>query len=357
LKVVVNTANGYQSTDSREQTYGAYITFAKASEASLAILAIDGKTILNNCLRATYGSTKFCTYYLKGKECNNKECLYLHSEPNDQDDILERDDINNRTNFKTQQLQAIKIANIFNFEIRKKIMMAEKIPNTVFPSITTTYDNPVVYDNDLNHREFQIYFEKELEKERETRSMPRNNPENSKSRDTSKDNENDQHSSVSDKKYVSDSYSESDHHAGGLVSKPDFEIEISKLENHNNNNNNQNELNSNNLKSSISTTDSITEPKESVRLFKSKSNSRFSFTGSDILDEPNDDGITIPTFVSKIIQNNMIKNNKKIYKLLEKSVLENLIQNNNNNNNSNNSISHNWASFINETTTQNDESP
>lgn len=233
-------------------------------------------------------------------------------------------------------------------------MMAEKIPNAMFPSITTTYDNPVVYDNDLNHREFQIYFEKELEKEKETetRSMPRNNPENSKSRDTSKDNENDQHSSVSDKKYVSDSYSESEHHQAG--SKPDLEIEISKMENNNNNNNNQNELNSNNLKSSISTTDSMTEQKESVRLFKSKSNSRF-FTESNILDEPNDDGITIPTFVSKIIQNNMIKNNKKIYKILEKSVLENLIQNNNNNN-SNNSISHNWASFINETT-QNDKSP
>lgn len=36
--------------------------------------------INDHIIRASFGTTKYCTYFLKNSECpNKKECLYLHS--------------------------------------------------------------------------------------------------------------------------------------------------------------------------------------------------------------------------------------------------------------------------------------
>lgn len=34
-------------------------------------------------MRASFGTTKYCNFFLKNTECPNKECLYLHSLAND----------------------------------------------------------------------------------------------------------------------------------------------------------------------------------------------------------------------------------------------------------------------------------
>ena len=36
---------------------------------------------------ASYGTTKYCTYFLKNKTCTNKNCLYLHKICNDNEMI------------------------------------------------------------------------------------------------------------------------------------------------------------------------------------------------------------------------------------------------------------------------------
>ena len=162
LKIVVNTVNAYKSNETKALSHSAYITYSKSSEASLAILAVDGIMIGGGCIRATYGSTRFCAFYLKGKECTNKECLYLHTEAGDHDDILDKEDVNKKINFKQQQLQAIKIADVFNFEIRKKIITSKVvIKDGVLPDIKSIYENPVVYDNDLNYYEFEEFMKQD----------------------------------------------------------------------------------------------------------------------------------------------------------------------------------------------------
>lgn len=37
--------------------------------------------------RASYGTTKYCTYYLRNMTCPNPNCLYLHEQGEDMDTI------------------------------------------------------------------------------------------------------------------------------------------------------------------------------------------------------------------------------------------------------------------------------
>ncbi|KAK2197318.1 bifunctional NOT4 [Babesia duncani] len=59
-------------------SFTAYITYSKKSEASAAISGIDGSQLDNKLLKASYGTTKYCSYFLKGAKCCNIDCFYLH---------------------------------------------------------------------------------------------------------------------------------------------------------------------------------------------------------------------------------------------------------------------------------------
>jgi len=66
-------------------SYTAYITYKKDKSAMEAINAINGSLIDGRTVRATYGTTKYCTYFLRNIACNNPNCLYLHSLAKDMD--------------------------------------------------------------------------------------------------------------------------------------------------------------------------------------------------------------------------------------------------------------------------------
>ena len=70
-------------------SYSAYITYSTPEECSLAILALDNSIVDNHLLRASYGTTKYCANFLRGVECFNRECLYLHFMADD-DEIIDR---------------------------------------------------------------------------------------------------------------------------------------------------------------------------------------------------------------------------------------------------------------------------
>ncbi|ORM39808.1 CCR4-NOT transcription complex subunit 4 [Babesia sp. Xinjiang] len=59
-------------------SYTAYITYSKKTEAAYAIQGIDGSYVNGKLLRASYGTTKYCTFFLKGLKCTNVDCFYLH---------------------------------------------------------------------------------------------------------------------------------------------------------------------------------------------------------------------------------------------------------------------------------------
>lgn len=161
IKIVVNKNKAYNQNSPHGPSYSAYVTFSKPSEASIAILSLDETMIDNHLIRASFGTTKYCSFFLKGIECNNKDCLYLHKFAEDADIIKRGDLSSNRTIFAEQHSYAIKIADIYNPEVKKKLLNCKK-EDTVFPSPGLIYKSSLINDNDPtnfknNHRKKYHY--------------------------------------------------------------------------------------------------------------------------------------------------------------------------------------------------------
>ncbi|RKP34777.1 RING/Ubox like zinc-binding domain-containing protein [Dimargaris cristalligena] len=98
-KVVINKrlnqpTTGASSSGSSAQNvnYGIYITYARKDDAARAITAVDGSLSDGKPLKATFGTTKYCTYYLRHIPCQNPNCMYLH-EPGQEADSYTKEDL------------------------------------------------------------------------------------------------------------------------------------------------------------------------------------------------------------------------------------------------------------------------
>ena len=146
IKIVVNRNKAYNQNNPHGPSFSAFVTFSKPSEASIAILSLDETKIENHLIRASFGTTKYCSFFLKGIECTNKDCLFLHKIA-EESDIIKRGDLNsNKTIFAKQHSYAIKIADIYNPEVKKKILNMKK-GKTVFPSPDLIYRSTFVIEN------------------------------------------------------------------------------------------------------------------------------------------------------------------------------------------------------------------
>ena len=68
----------------------------------------------NHLILACFGTTKYYSFFLKGIECNNKECIFFHKWA-DKNDIIKRGDlISNKVIFTQQNSYALKMADIHN---------------------------------------------------------------------------------------------------------------------------------------------------------------------------------------------------------------------------------------------------
>ena len=70
--------------------YQAYLTYSTDESAAVCIRACNKFTLDNYELTVTYGTTKYCNYFLRGNQCPKQECLYLH-EFAQQNNVLPRD--------------------------------------------------------------------------------------------------------------------------------------------------------------------------------------------------------------------------------------------------------------------------
>jgi hypothetical protein len=75
-KCVVNTAKPY--SHAAGPSYSAHVTFQEDEDAAKCIKAVGGFEIHRRELNATYGTTKYCAYFLNSVKCPKAECLYLH---------------------------------------------------------------------------------------------------------------------------------------------------------------------------------------------------------------------------------------------------------------------------------------
>ncbi|KAF9951407.1 transcriptional repressor general negative regulator of transcription subunit 4 [Mortierella alpina] len=94
-KVVINRRNAPVPSGGSSPgpaSVGVYITYVRKEDAAKAIAAIDGSVWDGKILRASYGTTKYCTYYLRGMSCQNPGCMYLH-EPGEDADSYSKEDL------------------------------------------------------------------------------------------------------------------------------------------------------------------------------------------------------------------------------------------------------------------------
>ena len=152
-KIIVNK-NGYMKNESNSPTYSCYITYSNELEASLALLSLNNSTLFNHKLNACYGTNKYCNSFIKGIECNNKDCFYLHELAN-KNDIISKNDTQMKIQFIEQQKIATKIADIFSpkqkriyinkgLKIKKEFVDA-KI-DKYFPTIDTIYNKKFIQE-------------------------------------------------------------------------------------------------------------------------------------------------------------------------------------------------------------------
>ncbi|UZJ55248.1 hypothetical protein CBS101457_004568 [Exobasidium rhododendri] len=77
----------------QESAIGVYVTYVRKEDAARAIIAIDGsKGTDGKTIRGSYGTTKYCTTYLRNLPCTNAICTYLH-EPGEEADSFTKEDL------------------------------------------------------------------------------------------------------------------------------------------------------------------------------------------------------------------------------------------------------------------------
>lgn len=135
IKVVVNNNKAYNSSGSNlGPSYSAYIYYSTNQEASLAILSVDSCAINNKVLKAAFGTTKYCSYYLKKANCPVKDCVYMHSAGN-KADIISKD---SAEFYNDQHKLAIKISEIENPKM-KEILYKNRNSYGIFPNPYSIY--------------------------------------------------------------------------------------------------------------------------------------------------------------------------------------------------------------------------
>lgn len=76
-KIVVNRTQATTS-DPRRASASAYVTFVHKEDTLACILALDGFNMEGRNVRASFGTSKYCSAFIKNMRCNNPECTYLH---------------------------------------------------------------------------------------------------------------------------------------------------------------------------------------------------------------------------------------------------------------------------------------
>ena len=76
-KIVLNRSQA-NVADARRASASAYVTFVYKEDTLSCILALDGFYLDNRNIRASYGTSKYCSAFIKNVRCNNPDCTYLH---------------------------------------------------------------------------------------------------------------------------------------------------------------------------------------------------------------------------------------------------------------------------------------
>ncbi|XP_028661088.1 CCR4-NOT transcription complex subunit 4 isoform X3 [Erpetoichthys calabaricus] len=75
-KVVINNSTSYAG--SQGPSASAYVTYIRSEDALRAIQCVNNVVVDGRTLKASLGTTKYCSYFLKSMQCPKTDCMYLH---------------------------------------------------------------------------------------------------------------------------------------------------------------------------------------------------------------------------------------------------------------------------------------
>jgi len=77
-KVVINHSTQYAGSQVQGPSSSAYVTYFKSEDALRAIQAVNNIYIDGRTLKASLGTTKYCSHFMKNQNCPKNDCMYLH---------------------------------------------------------------------------------------------------------------------------------------------------------------------------------------------------------------------------------------------------------------------------------------
>lgn len=90
-----------KAPDGQPQSLGIYVTFEKREDAARCIQAVNGSQNGDRVLKAQLGTTKYCSSWLRGEQCTNRQCMFLH-EQGEEEDSYTRQDLSSLNSVHTQ---------------------------------------------------------------------------------------------------------------------------------------------------------------------------------------------------------------------------------------------------------------
>ena len=121
------------NSDTNKKQYSAYITYSNEKEAALAILCVDSLMVQGKIIRAFFGTTKYCSYYLKNIRCPNLDkCLFLHKIVDDKDIIIDSNIVFSYNEHISLAKKILKLSNPETISLLRKMI---KPKNNVFPFV------------------------------------------------------------------------------------------------------------------------------------------------------------------------------------------------------------------------------
>ncbi|KAM3132977.1 hypothetical protein pb186bvf_014973 [Paramecium bursaria] len=148
-----------QSNTFNPPSHAAYITYKNEIEASVAILvthiqyivACESFHLQERTVKASFGTTKFCTNFLKGAQCKIKECVYLHNHPRDKEstEVLKKDEMNNSKWLFDYSLKLAKQ----NFCKYYSTLQMKNVSNSIFPTISELFNK--MYEQGLIEKQIK----------------------------------------------------------------------------------------------------------------------------------------------------------------------------------------------------------
>ena len=97
LQISLNKENVHVS-ENQGTCYSVYITYSTPKETSLAMLSVDSFVYDGRLMRASFGRTKYCKFFLKDTSCMNKECPYQHFY-SDEREVMTQDEMQKKQLF------------------------------------------------------------------------------------------------------------------------------------------------------------------------------------------------------------------------------------------------------------------